>query len=156
MEGAHSTVDIALFQAIAIPCVMFFLNAGARKFLSLQQSPATDLTFVFLVLDFALISDPDFATKALRLPITGTNPMFWLAVLTALTLLAWLGLLTKHERPIHVFYSGRGKRSTIDTCVNNVLYSGPEVHHEAQRKPRGTGTPTRASAGVAQGRTAAR
>ena len=45
---------------------------------------------------------------------------------------------------------------TIDTCLNNVLYCGPEVHHEAHRKPRGTGTSARASAGAAQGRTAAR
>ena len=28
----------------------------------------------------------------------------------------------------------------IDTCISNVLYSGPEVNHETIRQPRGVGT----------------
>lgn len=54
------------------------------------------------------------------------------------------------------FYPQCAELAAIDPCVNNVLYCGPEVRNETYRKPAGVGTSARASAGVAQGRTAAR
>src|SRR5207245_2950044 len=107
-EVVGYAAEAAYLEAIAIPVLMFGSNAIARRWFELQQSPATDLIFAFLVFDITIGSDPTLATTIMHIPLPGTRPMLWLMILVVLTFLFWIGLLVKHERPIHAYYAGRG------------------------------------------------
>jgi hypothetical protein len=97
--------EATFIQALVIPVAMFMVNMAMRKFLSLPQSPASDLVLVFVVWDFSLVAEPNLAVRVLRNPIPGTTATVWIAVLCIFTFFFWMGLLLKHERPIHSYYA---------------------------------------------------